>query len=317
MSTADAVESAPEVSLLQGKARSQSLWGSGYKALYRSVSRLPKNDYLDRPVFVVACGRSGSTALCSALGKHSRLLMAASEGPNVSSIGHLAYDYAFSRHSEYFQNAVQLPLPAYREVLRTLVYQSLFGTDYGYSYHPYRMREKNSVYLSARRLGCWGGKVFPDEQAATGLAWLFPRVKYVYLFRNGIDVVESMSKFGAFSELTFEQRCAFWSRHIMRYDFLRTHEDAISIRFEEFLFNAAGVLTSVFQHLGLDYQGAPIEFATSTLVHSRSESTKKVNPREVLMARAESSSSWTDQQKSAFETHCAAAMKLLGYPIPF
>ena len=272
--------------------------------------------FLDRPVFVVACGRSGSTALCNGLGAHPQVLMAG-EAPLIHKFGETAHDYACGENPQYAQHVVAIEGGRLRQTLRRLSYTSALGPGLGLDYHPRRARGKGSVFTAGRHLRYWGAKAFPGEKAAEGLLWLFPKTKFVYLFRNGLDVVQSMTKFGSFSKLEFERRCRFWSDRVFRYDYLRRHERAVTVRFEAFVEDNAATFERILAHLELPPDAGPARFASTTLVHPLDQPTAKADPKAVLAGRGRAYEAWSDEQKATFARLCSEAMTTLGYDIPF
>jgi hypothetical protein len=291
--------------------------GNAYKQLVKSVFRLEKAEFFNNPFFIVSCGRSGSTALCLALRLHPSLLVAATEGPSVNSLGELAHDYALGEYSGYFQKASRLEPNETRRQLRRLCYTSIFGLDLGMSYDPRRWRFKESAYTRGYKIGRWGAKVFPTRKSAQGLRWLYPGAKFVYIFRNGVDVVHSMSKFGTFAKLDFASRCRFWSDRAETYAFLQTWDDVCVIRFEDFLDDNASVLKRTCEYLGFPDSRATSEFASTSMIHPLDSPTEKLNPKETIAARNSSFEQWTGDERNVFKDICGGAMKMLGYEIPF
>jgi hypothetical protein len=77
------------------------------------------------------------------------------------------------------------------------------------------------------------------------------------------------------------------------------------------------VFEKIFEHLGIPPNPKPVEFASSTLVHSLNMQTKKANPAEELSRRRSGYEDWSDNQRTVFKTICSEAMEKLGYKIPF
>jgi hypothetical protein len=290
---------------------------SGYKQLVQSIFRLKRAPFLAHPIFIVSCGRSGSTALCLALRVHPRLLVAAAEGPNVNALGELAYDFGVGEHAGYYQSASRLPADDMRWRLRDLCYAPVFGSSLGLSYDPRRIAIKESAYTRGTRIARWGAKVFPTEKSAQGLRWLYPGAKFIYIHRNGIDVVQSMSKFGNFAKLDFAERCRFWNERCETYEYLRRWDDVCVIRFEDFLDDNARALKMVYDYLGLPESRASTEFASSRMIHPLDAPTAMQNPKEAIAARESSCASWTSEERATFARICANSMKMLGYELPF
>ena len=291
--------------------------GNAYKRLVRSAFQLETAEFLANPLFIVSCGRSGSTALCLALRLHPSLLVAATEGPAINSIGELAYDYALGTHARYFQNASRLAPNETRRQLRRLCYTAIFGLDLGLSYDPRRLRLKESAFTRGRQIRRWGAKVFPTENSAQGLRWLYPGAKFAYIFRNGMDVVHSMSKFGTFAQLDFASRCRFWSDRAETYEFLRTWDDVCVIRFEDFLEDNSSVLKRTCEYLGLPDSKVTSEFASTRMIHPLDAPTGALNPKEAIAARRRGYETWTSDERNVFRDICGDAMEMLGYDIPF
>lgn len=282
------------------------------EGLLARILGLSTAKFLDRPVFVVACGRSGSTALHRGLGQHPQVVMAPKEGPLIDKFADTARAFGTSR---YCERNVMLSSVRLRRQLRELCYTSALGAGLGVGQ---LVRRDGPRVLKARSsLHSWGAKVFPDERAAEGLLWLFPEVRFVYLFRNGVDAVQSMSKFGSFVDRSFENRCHFWARHAFRFDYLRRHPSALSVRFEDFVKDSAGVYGRIAEHVGLKPSDAPARFASSTVVHPLDKPTGKGDPREEYARRPPAHQGWSDRERSIFKETCSEAMELLGYEIPF
>ena len=131
----------------------------------------------------------------------------------------------------------------------------------------------------------WGVKAFPDRDAAEGLCWLYPGSRFIYIFRNGMDVVFSMSHFHAFRGMSFEQRCRFWAERVFRYEYLRGHERALAMRFEQFLDDPAAALSAIFAHLGLPDEPGPALFAGGHVLHPLGGQSLTTDPKTVLRVR--------------------------------
>jgi hypothetical protein len=166
-------------------------------------------------------------------------------------------------------------------------------------------------------LPLWGTKAFPDEEAAEGLRWLFPNAKFIYVYRNGIDVVFSMSKFHSFTNLTFEARCKFWANHSFRYEFLRNHESSLAIRFEDLVQDPEETISKMCAHLNVPIESAPLELVSENLFHPLDGPNVLANPKVVLGSRQPAYTTWSAEDRELFRSICKDAMALLNYEIPF
>jgi hypothetical protein len=271
---------------------------------------------LVRPLFIVGSGRSGTTALCAMLNCHSQIMIAPGECPMVHEVALLASGY---RSGEaYYKESTALPERRMRTKLRSFCIDCVWGDSATAMLVRSTTTSEGTVNNKDwPSIQVWGAKAFPDSPASEGLQWLFPRVRFVYLFRNGIDVVFSMSRFRGFREMSFVERCLFWSLRAQRYEFLRHHDRAIAIRFEDFLNDPDTELRRILSHIQLPYEEGPIRFASNTLVHPLDQPTESANPRSVLSLRAPAHQYWSSTEKRIFRDVCSPAMDLLGYEIPF
>lgn len=287
------------------------------KFFLRLIFSANKANFFEQPVFIVACGRSGSTALCNALDDHPQILMSHREALLVHYIGIMAYNYACGDDILHHQNSIAWNQEYFKRTLKLNCYTASFGLDYGFSYRLLNRRKKNSVFSGGNSIKFWGAKAFPNEPAAAGLLWLYPKAKFIYLHRNGLNVVQSMSKFGGFVKLDFADRCRFWRSGVESYEFLKNHKRSITVRFEDFLEKPSKVFKKIYSHLDLQSHYGPAEYASTTLVHPLDKPTQKANPQEILEKRPEPYATWTDEEKEIFKEICAESMKSLKYNISF
>lgn len=290
-----------------------------YNALYKiipfkkTLGRRLSEYFIDSSCFVVGCGRSGTTALCKALAAHPQILMGKPEAPLHHHIGDIAFEYEYGRIKKYYNYSIKISSDQFWENLRELCFRSVWGDDFGLKFSLKKLirgRSKRSVRY-------WGSKSFPNSTESMGLNWLFPNSKFIYIFRNGIEVVNSMMKFDAFKDLTFEEKCEFWALRIFRYQYLIKDPRAVTIRFEDLVDKPNKVLERVFLHLGLPLYQASISYLTENMVHPLDEKDQIANPQKIFKMRPPAYSGWTENQKSVFKQICTEAMNKAGYSIPF
>jgi hypothetical protein len=264
------------------------------------------------PVFIVAVPRSGTTALSKALNQHSRIVMAPGESPLAYWFGKIGHRYHCGANSTFYQKYTVLSSDSLRSSLRQLCFDSIWERRDRLAIVGEKLNSPEPGKLSV-----WGTKAFPDEEAAEGLQWLFPNTKFIYIYRNGIDVVFSMSKFHSFRHLPFANRCQFWADHTLRYEYLRHHESSLVIRFEDFVQDPEPVLTRVCDHLGVPIEQGPLAFVSQWMIHPLDEKTMRGNPKAVLASRPPAYSIWSSAERELFRSICGDAMELLDYEIPF
>ena len=146
----------------------------------------------------------------------------------------LVQAYSSGPHSNWYEESIQLSPDSFYSKLQQLMFESVWGEHYG-------LRRTLGVLqggLSANaKYTRWCAKLFPTKDQIADVARLFSSPRYIYVIRNGAEVVASMGQFGAFGKMTFAQRCQFWVESFRRYDYLRQHELAITVRHENFVEN--------------------------------------------------------------------------------
>lgn len=290
-----------------------------YKKLYsflpfkHILGKQVSKNFIDTACFVVGCGRSGTTALCRALSEHPAILMGKPEAPLHHHIGEIAYEYQYGRINDYYQSSIRMPYRKFYNDLRRLCFDSVWGNDQGLR-HSLKKSLKGNSFTTVKY---WGSKSFPNENESIGLNWLFPNAKFIYIFRNGIEVVHSMTKFDAFDGLSFEEKCEFWATRIFRYKYLLNDDRAVVIRFEDFVNNPERELRLVFNHLGLNFDNNSVLFLKENVVHPLDQKDQPANPEKVFSVRQLPYFEWTQNQKDTFKRVCSEAMVASGYMIPF
>jgi hypothetical protein len=268
--------------------------------------------HLYKPIFLVGCGRSGTTALGRALGQHPAIRAATAEGALINSVGGVARHYCCHELRDYVARSTALKSDLLREYLIKLIYEIVWDANYG-------LRGSLSNYLRhfGKSVPCWWlVKAFPNKYEFEGLAFLFPQAKFIYIYRNGMDVVNSMTKFGWFSKQPFEDLCDFWLSHMERYSYLE-EGNALVVRFEDFVGTPHRVLSRIFNYLGLDMDGKATAYAESKLVHPLDQPDLSASPREVLYNRPAAYLGWTEEQRHAFKKLCEKTMMKYGYEVNF
>lgn len=272
------------------------------------------NHFFDSPLFIIACGRSGSTALVNSVGQHPAIISSPYEAPMLSYFGEAVFHYQSSDVNTYYQNSTQIPSDHLKYVLRSLCYETVWGKHFGLRNHLLHLKQQKKSFFAIRY---WAVKTFLNEKQAVGFKNLFPKAKFVYIYRNGIDVVNSMMHFGWFSTQEFSVLCEFWAERVFQYDYLRQCENAVSIRHEDFLTSPGKIFNQLFQYLQIENTSASSKYAESHLIHPLNAPTRRANPRQEIMNRNSPSDNWSPEQKAIFKDICSEAMLKLGYPLPF
>lgn len=281
-----------------------------------SLARLLSHRFVQRPIFQVGASRSGTIVLYKALGTHPAILSMPGENPLVDPLAGLAASFEFGDEAWYFRESVRLDQPRLYARLRQLIFETTGGANMGLKALAKALLSDPLAFPSKRY---WCVKCFPLEASARALSVLYPESRFVYIVRNGIDVVQSRTKFPVFSGQPFEQHCEFWVQAAHKFDYLRQWDRCIEVRQEQLLGEPEAVFARVCGHLGIDDHPAPPRYVRTTLVHSRGDVSTQVgvDVRRSLTERAPSHEGWTADQRETFKRICGGAMGALGYQVPF
>lgn len=270
---------------------------------------------LCNPIFVVGASRSGTSVLLQALGKHPQILSMPGEAPFITSIGGNAYLFEFSDARNYYKQSLKFPLEYLYDFLRRLCFEYAGGKNYGLKILIKGLREGDISYLSKRY---WCAKTFPNYQVAKGLLRLYANAKFIYIIRNGCDVVHSRTKFSGFRQQVFEEQCRAWAESVEKYRFLLDLESGIQVRHEQIMMRSEESFHCIFRFLGVEDDKEPIRYIKSNIVHPLDKSTQKdINVKEIFGEREPPFKKWSSEQRNIFKSVCGAGMRELGYDIPF
>ena len=254
------------------------------------------------PVFVVGMGRSGTTALQMSLGQHPLVVASKKESPFISRIGGLFHGYFApgARFRGYCIDSLEIPVAQVYHTFRTLCYESAIGP----TQEPTKTR--------------WCAKTFPTSDEAQGLIELFPNVKFLYILRNGCDVVRSQMTFPHVSGQEFRTYCEGWTHHVSKYAYLSKHTHAIEVRHEEIVAAPEQALRNILNFIGVAEHPSCVEFMKTVHVHPLDQPTQGgVDVNKVMGLRPPAYSTWSAEQRDTFKGVCGEAMCACGYQIPF
>lgn len=267
-------------------------------------------------VLIVGVGRSGTTALKHALGTHPQLLGTEHEAPLQRAIAS-----AFGKHltgTEDFKRFVRRATVADWDNVETafqrLILEASIGDDAGAE----RLRAEHEAGTDLSGIVGWTAKIGGLQRpAAAGFAGLFSGLKPVLIHRNGIDTVQSRTRFGNFASDTFEAHCKKWALNRRFLRALQEHSDVVAVRHDDLLHRPEDLFERLCGDLGLSRSAAPAEHARTTAAHPTQELAEGESIAEHFEARPDAHESWNDEQKRIFIKTCGKAMLELGYDIPF
>jgi hypothetical protein len=168
----------------------------------------------------------------------------------------------------------------------------------------------------------WVARTFPDAQAAEGLRKLFPQARFVYIHRDGTEVVASRTKYEAFRDEPFEAHCDVWAQSANKFRYLTELDCCMTVTHDQLLQERRATFQSIMAFLNLKEDEGPANFAESTVLIPRDipraeQRRSGVDATKLLKARPPSYLQWNEEQRSAFKRICGPAMQELGYEVPF
>ena len=151
------------------------------------------------PVFVSGIGRSGTSAVISALSEHANVVSPnrIGEAPLIQEFLNFLRDFENeSPYSDYHLENYQL-----EKADRIKLYSSMVSSlQYGFD-----------VSQAPAEQQYWIAKVSLSEENYLKALEVFGDVKVIHVMRNGIEVVNSARHFEGFSDLSFEQLCLLYT----------------------------------------------------------------------------------------------------------
>lgn len=179
--------------------------------------------------------------------------------------------------------------------------------------------------------------------SADYLVRMFPRVRIVYIVRNGIEVVSSRMRFEPFRHRDVASHSDTW---VLAHEMATWGEGKREFQIvrHEWLKDTDGperMMGTILSFLGLTPHAPCVEAFREELVHptgderaperadpasmiesksshgTESEAAGLRLPGETLRGRSERWRDWTDAERLAFESRCGDAMRALGYDIPW
>lgn len=262
--------------------------------------------FMDRPIFIIGFGRSGTSVLLEALGQHSEVISSGLESVIMSDVANvLGRHFGEQKKKMHFVSNLNCSLDDLEERLRVTMFHSVMGRVFG-----------GQIIRKGKQVCRWATKTYPTFEGYRYISRLFPNARFIYIYRNGADVVRSMSKFHGLRELSFKKRCSRWAEGIEQYSycFEKKHENILTVQYEELLTNSYAFFSKIFSFVSILPDYRPRSFVKSRLIHSLDEETKDVSDAtKHVLNRTPVFLEWTTEEKRIFEKICGEHMERLGY----
>lgn len=272
------------------------------------------NNCIDNPIFIVGMGRSGTSVLLQAIGKHPKIIAFPGEAPFLTSIGGNAslFDPTLNQeNADYYRSSLKVDLDYLQAELARIGLEAAGGRHFGIRHYAKTAWHSKNFSIKNH----WSAKTFPSEKVAKGILNVYPNAKFIYIVRNGIEVVHSMTKFHGFRDKEFKHHCQMWSDSVDKYRYLTRHEQAIFVRHEDLVNSPVDFFSSLFAFLELSEASQCTQFVQETLVHPLDQQTQhQHNAIEQLKQRKSPFHEWSTSQQTIFRSICVKAMNELSYP---
>jgi hypothetical protein len=251
--------------------------------LLDTVGRLLTAKFLPNPIFVVGTGRSGTSVLLQALGRHPKILSLSGEAPFLTSIGGEAALFQSRETGEYYRSCLKTDLGYLHGTLGRLGFEVSAGRHYGLKTVARAWwRDRSPPWAKT----FWCAKTFPPRVVSEGLSAVYPGARFVYIVRNGLDVVHSMTRYHGFSRESFETHCRNWASGAAAYRHLAECPAGIKVRHEELIDDPEALFRRICAFLGIADAPQSARFVRTTLVHPLDQGSRQVGEvKAVLRAR--------------------------------
>lgn len=266
---------------------------------------------MENPLFVVGAGRSGTSVLLQALGQHPAIIAFPGESPFLTSIGGDATLFSGQEQS-YYRNAIRLSYSSIINKLRRLGFEASGGEHYALK--TIAKHKVSHQQFSNSAIKYWAAKTFPTELVSEGLDAVYPGTKYVYIIRNGLEVVHSMTKFHGFKENDFISHCRTWAASAEKYAYLQIKPNALTIRHELLSKEPDCVFSKIYKFLALTDNGQSADFTKTNVIHPLDKTDVHTDSSQALLSKRGSPSAlWNKEQRAIFLDICAYQMNKFGY----
>ena len=267
----------------------------------------------NHPIIVSGASRSGTSVLLQALGRHPAIVSLPGEAPYMTTIGGAGYIFNIGPDSQYYTNSLKFSKSHMHDMLKRFCFEYAAGRHYGLTLFLRGLAGKEFSYLNKKY---WCAKTFPDVNSCLGLLELYPDMKIVYILRNGIDVVESRTRYAGFKDNMFEDHCRQWAHTVEKYRYLSKLDCVMSVRHEALVENPEKMFRDIFDFLKISFCKGPLDFVKNTLVHPFDHPTQEnLSVKTAFENRPSPYDHWSEKKRHIFNSICGRLMDEVGYRI--
>ena len=255
-------------------------------------------------LFLSATGRSGTTILRRSLGLHPEIYYNGQENNVVQDVIDVAQRNCTldSRIKALVVNQDQYDA-AFRQLLLSLIW-------------PQSELRNRKILMAA---------INPTGDLLDYLVQVFPEAKILGLVRNGIEVVNSRTRYASFADAEFEQQCAVWTRSQGVVQWGQKNPERFRLFRHEWMYGLEidRKLGELFSWLQISNSPEVAANLTNVLAHPTSDTGKSFESMSAEEKKAYFASksaawkNWSSEQRTAFLSTCGPLMGLLEYEIPF
>ena len=201
-----------------------------------------------KKLFIVGCGRSGTTMLQQALNRHSRIIIPPETGFFLDFLPHTRAGQAQHLRTINADLGIDLPMPANR--IKTDA-EAVAAYDEMAAAYASKLERTDTAYF--------GDKSPRHLLVLPRIVRLFPSAKVLLIYRDGRDVALSLSKV-PWGPSDLYVNFAIWLRFYrwQRWAQSRPRLDLCCIKYESFVHAPERTLRRVTDHLELDYEDAMV-----------------------------------------------------------
>lgn len=181
-----------------------------------------------QPVFIISDNEEIARTLLSELNVHPKLQIAENNAPFLNHIGSLAYAQFVGKESDYCKANSKFKEDKLEELLRKISFKNTFGNNYGFEINPFGGKSNAKKLKGNLDEFRWGTIINPNEEAYSGLCYLFNKMNAIYLFKE-----DDLNK---------------------KYNYLAEHNNCLRIKTDEFIQKKTKVLATIYGFLGIDIQ---------------------------------------------------------------